>query len=409
MSLLAPYVAILRRPGTLKFSAAAFLARLPISMVGLGIVLLVSATTGSYGEAGATTAAYAVTNAVLAPVCSRYVDRWGQRTVVALLVTAHALALAMLVIAVVARWPLALTLALAAVAGATQPATGALVRARWAVALGGDSSLRTAFAFESLLDEVIFVLGPPLATALAVFAGAATPLLACVALVTSGCVLLLVQRSTEPPRRPASTARHRTLLRQPGVVFVVLAMMATGSVFGSVDVVVVAAADEQGVRWAAGIVLAGYAFGSMLSALFLGARSHAIPDAWLAPQFLVASGLLAASTVAFAVSHGLIAIGLVALAAGVTVSPVLITAFTLIERIVPEGQLTEGLTWTASGIGLGVAMSAFVAGLAVDQAGSGAGFAVTAVAGPLTLLVAAAGYRTLRRECAEAVAGRTAQ
>src|SRR4051812_50041397 len=61
--MLTSYRRILARPGAFRFSFAGLVARLPISMVGLGIVLLVSAATGSYGVAGAVSAAYMVANA----------------------------------------------------------------------------------------------------------------------------------------------------------------------------------------------------------------------------------------------------------------------------------------------------------------------------------------------------------
>ena len=64
-SMLSSYRQVLAEPGTLRSSAAGLVARLPISMVGLGIVLLVSSATGSYGLAGAVSAAYMVTNACL--------------------------------------------------------------------------------------------------------------------------------------------------------------------------------------------------------------------------------------------------------------------------------------------------------------------------------------------------------
>ena len=73
--MLSTYREILSRPGALLFSATALVARLPISMVGLGIVLLVSATTGSYGIAGAVSAAYLVANAVFAVIQGRLLDR----------------------------------------------------------------------------------------------------------------------------------------------------------------------------------------------------------------------------------------------------------------------------------------------------------------------------------------------
>lgn len=50
------------------FTAAGFLARLPMSMTGLGIVMLVSITSGSYGRAGLVTAVAVMTTAVASPV-----------------------------------------------------------------------------------------------------------------------------------------------------------------------------------------------------------------------------------------------------------------------------------------------------------------------------------------------------
>ena len=58
-------------------------ARLPISMVGLGIVLMVSAATGSYGIAGAVSAAFMIANAGFAILQGRLLDRLGQRRVLA--------------------------------------------------------------------------------------------------------------------------------------------------------------------------------------------------------------------------------------------------------------------------------------------------------------------------------------
>ncbi len=167
MRFVGPYADILKIPGAASFSAAAFIARLPIAMVGLGIVLMVSAVRGSYAQAGAIAAVYTVSSALVSPLGSRAVDRWGQRRVVRILVVVHASALALLALLTTAAWPFAILLAVAVIAGATQPATGALVRARWANLLADDHRLGTAFAFESLLDELIFVVGPPLATILA--------------------------------------------------------------------------------------------------------------------------------------------------------------------------------------------------------------------------------------------------
>ena len=87
-----PYLEILRRPGAARFTAAAFIARIPISMVALGIVLMVSELRGSYALAGIVAAAYTISSALLNPMGSRAVDRWGQLRVVRILVAVHAVA-----------------------------------------------------------------------------------------------------------------------------------------------------------------------------------------------------------------------------------------------------------------------------------------------------------------------------
>jgi predicted MFS family arabinose efflux permease len=392
-----PYLDILRRPGAARFTSAAFIARLPISMVALGIVLMVSELRGSYALAGIVAAAYTISSAFINPLGSRAVDRWGQWRVVRLLVAVHAVTLLLLAWAAVNGWGSWALVALAVVSGATQPATGALVRARWAHALGPTMKLRTAFAFEGVLDELIFIVGPPLAAFLAVALSAPAPVIASAFLVTVGSTLLIVQRSTEPP----TTGMRRTAgghpLRRTGVPSVLLVLIAIGGVFGSVDVATVALADDAGQRLAAGIILAAYAAGSMASALVLGTRSSGASDERLPRRLLLASLALLVVTLPLLLRPSLVALGFLVLLAGLAVSPVLITGFSLVETLVLPAQITEGLSWAISAIGLGVAAAAAGTGWLVDQAGPAAGFLVTVGSALMVAVVALAGRGRVRR------------
>ena len=392
-----PYLEILRRPGAAKFTAAAFLARIPISMVALGIVLMVSELRGSYALAGIVAAAYTISSALLNPMGSRAVDRWGQMRVVRILVAVHALSLLLLAWASVAGADSLVLVALAIVSGSTQPATGALVRARWAHLLGPDIRLRTAFAFEGVLDELIFVIGPPLATFLAVALSAPAPVVASAVLVSLGATLLLVQRGTEPPVTGARRTGSGHPLRRMGVPSVLVVLVAIGGVFGSVDVATVALADEAGQRAAAGLILAAYAAGSMASALVLGSRSGSASDDRLPRQLLIASLALLIVTLPLLLRPTLLALALLVLLAGLAVSPVLITGFSLVEALVLPTQITEGLSWAISAIGLGVAASAAGTGWLVDRAGPQAGFLVTLGSAVLVAAVAVAGNGRVRR------------
>ena len=73
-----PYREIFRARGAKAFSAAAFVARLPLSMITLGIVTMLSQTHGEYTIAGAVSATFALANALIAPQISRLIDRHGQ-------------------------------------------------------------------------------------------------------------------------------------------------------------------------------------------------------------------------------------------------------------------------------------------------------------------------------------------
>ena len=103
------------------FSLAGFVARLPMSMTGIGIVLLVSLTTGSFGQAGLLIAAAALAGAAVAPLWGRATDRVGQARVLLVTVLINVLSVALLVTAIELGWPLAV--------GWQQPSAWGLVSA----------------------------------------------------------------------------------------------------------------------------------------------------------------------------------------------------------------------------------------------------------------------------------------
>jgi len=195
---LRPYADIFRIPGAWRFSTAGVIGRMPMSMFGLGTVLLISATTGRYGVAGTVSAAGSLGYAVTSPQIARLVDSRGQRRVLRPLVAVFATATAALIAAVQLQMPTWAFFAPGLIAGATMPSLGAMVRARWSALLSGSPRLHTAFSFESVADELCFVVGPAAVTLLAteVFpaAGVGTAALLCLA----GTLWFAAERGTEP-------------------------------------------------------------------------------------------------------------------------------------------------------------------------------------------------------------------
>jgi MFS family permease len=390
-----PYVRLFAVPGSGTFSFAGWLARLPMPILGLGAVLLVAGETGSYGLAGAVAGTLALFGSFASPLWARAMDRRGQGDVLRLAFTGYLLTGTAFVVAVVAGAPTWSWFVLSGLTGACGPNVGSLVRARWAHALDAEGR-QTAFAFESVVDEVVFVLGPPLVTLLATLVNPPVGFLTGVVIGFSGGMWLSRLRDTEPPvhpRDPSERGRFAAVLN-PTVLVVVAAYLAVGTVFGAMDVVVVAFAEQEGAPAMAGLALAVYAAGSLVAGLVYGV--------------LRIRGTLAVRYVGCAIVFGLAAqvlllVGslpmLVAMAfvAGLAIAPVLVSGMSLVESRVPRASLTEALTWVFTGLTLGVTAGSALAGAAVDRWGAEAAFAVPAAGAGLAALLAVAGAPLLRR------------
>ena len=395
------YREILSIPGALRFSAAGLLARSGGAMMGLGIVLMVSALYGSYGLAGALVAANAVAWAIGTAVLSNLVDTYGQRRVMYPATIASALTLAVLVVLAVLQLPAWTLFAPAIISGATGGSPGALVRARWSHVTSDANQLHAAFSLESTLDEVTFVVGPVLATALSTGVHPAAGLVAPVILSLLGAQLFYSQRATEPPvaprpepgtRRPA--ALRRFILLTPGVAAIVVVNLLIGCVFGGMDVSVVAATTDWGFRSASGAVLAVFSGASGVAGLLYGARHWRSP---LPGRFATGVVALFIATLGLFLAASVLVLAAIGVLVGLTVAPTLINGNTLIGRLVLRERLTEGLAWMGTGIGIGVAVGSSITGGVIDTHGYPAGFGVVTGFAALAAAIALASLASVRR------------
>lgn len=381
------YRTVLRVPGALRFTLAGLLARLPIAMVSLGLLLLVEETTGSYGVAGSVSATFVVSQALFAVVQGRLVDRLGQGRVLMVTGSAFGLALSLLTAAATLEWPRPFIYAAAALAGGLLPAVGASVRARWASVLAGrPSDISTAYAFEGVADEVVFILGPIAVTTLATLWHPVAGMVVAISAGLVGTLLFAAQRGTEPP----VNAHHSvtgTKVPVPWALIVPLTVAATalGALFGSAEVTTVAFSEEFGVKQYSGVLLAIWAFGSLLAGVITGAI------AWRqGPAVRVrvgALGMAAAMLPLPFIDHPWV-MGVWLFVAGFAVSPTLIATMALLERSVPNARLTEAMTVVHTGLLAGIAPGAAISGLVVDAHGASAAFWVPVGAGLLAALAA---------------------
>ncbi|WP_186420931.1 MFS transporter [Bosea sp. CS1GBMeth4] len=383
-----PYREIFRAPGTIGFSAAGFIARMPFSMVTIGIVTMLSQARGEYWLAGGVAATFALANAVVAPQISRLVDRHGQSRVLVPATLGTLLALAGLMLATRFEAPAWVLFAFAGLAGVA-PSMMAMVRARWTEIYRDTPHLRTAFAFESVVDEVIFMIGPVVAIGLSVVWFPEAGPLAATILLAVGMALFLAQRGTEPPVHPQGADSGRSAIRLVPVQIIALLMVALGMVFGTAEVTAVAFAEAQGNKAAASLALASYAAGSFLTGLVFGALRLRLA---LATQLLLAIGLAAATTLPLLIVSSLWMLGIVLFIAGASISPTIIVAMALVERHAPPSKLTEGITWVMTGMGIGMALGSALSGWLIDLHGARSGFFVSVAGGFSALAIVALGF-----------------
>ncbi|HYJ69225.1 MAG TPA: MFS transporter [Nocardioidaceae bacterium] len=386
MALLGRYRTILEIPGAWRFSAAGFVARLPISMFGLGIVLLVADRTGSYGLAGTVAAAEVVAGAAVSPFSARLSDRFGQARVLPLLALGFCFATGLLILAVESDQPTPLPHAAALLAGATMPHIGSNVRARWRYVIDDRRQLDTAFALEAVVDEMIFVVGPVLVTVLATQVNPGVALATTAGLCLVGSTWLASQHATQPV---VGGDEHGQRVREPLgwrlLAPLMIVMVGLGGLFGGSEVVSVAFAEAEGSTAAAGWLLASMAAGSLIAGLVTGAvtlrQRPAVRVRW-GTTALTAS----VAPLPFLPSLGLVAAML--FLAGLAIAPTLVAAVSMVEQTVPPARLTEGIAWVTAGIISGVAPGSALAGAVVDATSASTAYGVLFGFGVLAMVAA---------------------
>ena len=388
---LRPYAEIFKVPGAWQFSVAGLIGRMPMSMFGLGTVLLISSVTGTYGVAGAVSATGALGYALSAPRIARLIDGFGQRRVLLPLVAVFAVATVALITAVEADAPTWAYFAPGAIAGAAMPALGTMVRTRWSMLLGGSAKLHTAFSFESVADELCFIVGPAAVTLLATEVYPAAGIGVAAALCLAGTLWFTAQRRTEPAAAPRSATRQRGT-GAPALLVLVPGYLFLGMQFVAIDLSTVSFAQHAGHKPLAGFILGTYALGSATGGLWYGSRHWKSPAA---NRFVIALSLTVAGVATFWAMPNLIALTSVIFGCGMTIAPTLITGYSLLAAQAPPGRQTEVMSWLSSGISVGVAAGSSVVGFILDAHGPSWGYLFAAGCGLVSVVTCVLGRSRL--------------
>lgn len=384
------YGEVLRAPHVAALIAATLLARFPIGINALAIILYLRAERGSFVVAGAVAGALAAGSGVGAPVQGRLVDAFGQRRVLVPLGMVHAAALGALVASTEAGAPAAGIVVCGFVAGFAIPPTSSVLRSMWPQLLREQPQLlQAAYALDSVLIELIFVLGPLLTAVVATALAPPAALAVSAASVVAGTVAFTAQppsRAVRPqPDRPRAGALGA--LGSPGVRTLVLTSLPAGIGIGICEVTLPAFSDASGAAATAGVLLAIWSLGSAAGGLVYGAIPNRPP---LNRVHLVVAALLPLGLLPMAAAPSVAVMALLVIPAGMFVAPLLATRNELVGWVAPEGARTEAYTWPVTAFVGGIAIGSAAAGVIVESASWRIAFVAAAAIAAVGTLIAVA-------------------
>jgi len=368
-------------PGGWKFSFAAFILRLPISMLYLAMVLFVVAETDSYSIAGVLSMAGSIVISIAAPLWSRAADQYGQSRILKITAPLHIFFMAAFVILLKTDAPIILWFTSALLFESFVIGSGQMVRRRWIYAIGEKDKVLTdtAYSFEAFVDEVIFTSGPVLATLLAATFAPEYAIFAAMFFVATGAYLFSSHKSSEPKPHPKNPdADHSLLIKERLVQAVFLPLVLCGSFFSAAGLVIVGYADEFGEREFSGLLVAVWSLGSGISAIAIGSIKWQRSDSIRFIESILALFLLTIPIYITAVilPGNFLLLSFSLFLNGLAIAPLLTSGFALAERSVPEERKTEVLAWAISALSLGGAIPPALTGYIIDTQGISVAFIV---------------------------------
>jgi MFS family permease len=373
------YTTLFRTPGAMKFSISALIGRMPISMDSLALIFIVVAVSDSYALAGALSAVASIVISIANPFWSRLADRIGQRKMLMRVVPLKILGLSLFIALVMNEapvWTWFVSIILAELASIN---TGGLVRRRWLHVLSPDKSttaedetdkhvVNTAYSYEALMDEVVFIVGPITATACATSIAPAAGLIAGMILMSIGLPLFAMQRATEPPPSPVRVKDpHPPVIGIPIVQAIALATTFTGGFFGAISITVVGFAESQGQKSYSGLLLGLWASGSAVMAIINGLIKWKTS---YTGRFLIFLSSLTLLSIPFVFVDSILGLAVALFFNGFAIAPLIVNAYGIVQEAVPSEQITESFTWVVAGMPLGGAISSALGGWVIDTYGA---------------------------------------
>jgi MFS family permease len=386
--MLTPYRKLFATPGGLAFSIPGLIARLPIAMTYLSVTFIVLHETDSYTLAGSISTGAALLNAAFSPLWSRKADQIGQAKVLRLTIPPYIIFGLLFIYTITHSFPTLIWMTCIFMAEAFLPNISGLVRRRWLHTLekeeDGRQLINTAYSFEALVDEIVFIVGPLIASAAAISIAPQAGMYFAFSFMSVGTGIYLLQKRTEPPPYPIVKSEKRSaVLKIPYVRAIFVPYIFLGVFFASATLSTIAFADQLNAKGSTGILLATWSAGSAVAAIINGAIETKITNGQKFVYLIVAMFFL---TIPLLFVHSILVLGIVLFLSGLGVAPILVSGYAIVEKSVPAAKITESFAWVLAGLQIGNALPGPLSGYMIDNYGADKSFIVPVIALLFTIL-----------------------
>ncbi|HEV3241461.1 MAG TPA: MFS transporter [Casimicrobiaceae bacterium] len=383
--LLSHYREFFKLPGVRRLLVTALVARMPVGMMSLALLMHLRELSGSFAFGGGIVGTYFVAMAASAPIQGRLADRYGPRGILLATGIVQPVALGLLLFAAPLHLSLTAVAPLAAIAGAFMPPISVLTRTLWRHRFERAEDRRTAFAVDSVLIEINFTIGPALVGMALLFG---TPALAfgITWVVAASAAPLFVLSGAQRYWKSSAHEVHHLLgpLTEPRLLIAYATSTALTFSFGMLEVGYPGFAARAGMPALGGALLAICSVGSALGGVAYGGMHFALPLERQLPRLLL---LMAVPFGAHAFAASAWVLAPLAFVAGLMIAPALTALSLLVTQYAPARYATEAFTWMSTCILIGVGAGMAVGGQLIEAVGPWGAFASAAAGGVVAALV----------------------
>jgi MFS family permease len=375
------YWTLLKTPGVARLIGAQLTARFPFGMLSLAFLIHIEALFDSYAAAGLVLAAMSIGQAIAGPLTSRLMGRLGMRPV---LIATMVICTTAIVLMALLPIPVVGLMVIGFIAGLSMPPVQPAVRTIYPKVVNS-RQLTPLFSLDASAQEIIWVLGPVIATFVAIQVSTTAGILLAAFFLVVGGVWFVALPEVGRVRIPRSRRKLGVVLKKPEVLLSTVVGFMLVAACAAVEAGVVAVFGHGSAN--AGWVLGIFAIGSLIGGLALG---HIPIGPWaLASRMLIVTVGLALA--GLYLNFWWLSAAL--LLAGIGIAPAFAVLFGIVSASVKFSDTAEAYGWVGTGQLIGAALGSAIAGFAIDHSGAGSAIYVAAGFAALGALIPALGRR----------------